>query len=76
MEGQPYEERDPAYPPLYTGAVGNPPPPADLTVVVSVGASLFDERFGLADRLPTSSCRCRSSPTTSSTRPARTATCC
>ena len=33
MEGEPYEERDPAYPPLYTGAVGNPPPPADLTVV-------------------------------------------
>ncbi len=52
MEGQPYEDRDPAYPPLYTGAVGNPPPPADLTVVVSVGASLFDDRFGLADRLP------------------------
>ncbi len=53
MEGEPYEDRDPAFPPLYTGAVGNPPPPADLTVTVSVGASLFDDRFGLADRTPT-----------------------
>jgi deferrochelatase/peroxidase EfeB len=52
MDGEPYEERDPSFPPLYTGAVGNPPPPADLTVTVSVGASLFDERFGLADRAP------------------------
>src|SRR5205085_4056039 len=32
--------------------VGTPPPPADLSVVVSVGASLFDERYGLADRKP------------------------
>ena len=52
MSGEPYEDRDPAFPPLYTGAVGNPPPPADLSVVVSVGASLFDDRFGLADRRP------------------------
>ena len=53
MSGTPYEDRDPDYPPLYTGAVGNPPPPADLSVVVSVGASLFDERLGLADKRPT-----------------------
>ena len=52
MGGEPYEDRDPAYPPLYTGTVGNPPPPADLSVVVSVGASLFDDRYGLADRRP------------------------
>jgi deferrochelatase/peroxidase EfeB len=52
MSGEPYEDRDPAYPPLHTGAVGNPPPPADLSVVVSVGASLFDDRYGLADRKP------------------------
>ncbi len=52
MAGLPYEERDPAYPPLYTGTVSNPPPPADLSVVVSVGASLFDHRYGLADRAP------------------------
>ena len=25
-----YDDRDPAFPPLYTGTVGNPPPPADL----------------------------------------------
>jgi len=52
MSGRPYDDRDPAYPPAYTGVVGNPPPPADLSVVVSVGASLFDDRFGLADRKP------------------------
>jgi deferrochelatase/peroxidase EfeB len=52
MSGGRYEERDPAYPPLYTGAVGNPPPPADLSVVVSVGSSLFDDRYGLAERRP------------------------
>src|SRR5205085_2000900 len=28
MTGLPYEDRDPSYPPLYTGTVGNPPPPA------------------------------------------------
>jgi deferrochelatase/peroxidase EfeB len=52
MAGKRYEDRGPAYPPLYTGAVGNPPPPADLSVVVSVGASLFDGRYGLAHRRP------------------------
>jgi deferrochelatase/peroxidase EfeB len=52
MSGDAYDERDPAFPPVYTGTVGNPPPPADLSVVVSVGASLFDGRYGLADRRP------------------------
>jgi len=52
MSGRRYEERDPAYPSLHTGAVGNPPPPADLSVLVSVGASLFDDRYGLAERRP------------------------
>ena len=52
MNGEPYPDRDPSYPPLYAGNVGNPPPPADLSVVTSVGASLFDERFGLAGRRP------------------------
>jgi deferrochelatase/peroxidase EfeB len=52
MSGLPYEDRDRAYPPLYTGTVGNPPPAADLSVVVSVGASLFDERYGLVARKP------------------------
>jgi deferrochelatase/peroxidase EfeB len=54
MAGQPYEDRDPAFPPLYTGTVGNPPPPSDLSVVVSLGASLFDDRYGLADHKPRS----------------------
>jgi len=52
MSGEPYEERSPAYPPLHTGTVGNPAPPVDLSVVVSVGASLFDDRYGLANRKP------------------------
>jgi deferrochelatase/peroxidase EfeB len=52
MEGRRYDERDPSFPALYTGTVGNPPPPADLSVVVSVGASLFDERYGLTARKP------------------------
>lgn len=52
MAGTPYEDRDPAYPALYTGHLGNPPPPADLSIIVSVGASLFDDRYGLADRKP------------------------
>jgi deferrochelatase/peroxidase EfeB len=52
MSGRRYEERDPAFPSLHTGAVGNPPPPADLSVVVSVGASLFDDRYHLAERRP------------------------
>jgi deferrochelatase/peroxidase EfeB len=52
MEGKAYDERDPAYPALYSGTVGNPPPAADLSVITSVGASLFDDRFGLADRKP------------------------
>jgi deferrochelatase/peroxidase EfeB len=52
MEGEPYDERAAAYPPLYSGTVGNPPPAADLSVIVSVGASMFDDRYGLADRKP------------------------
>ncbi len=52
MEGQRYEDRDPGFPPLYTGSVGNPAPPADLSIVTSVGASLFDERYGLAAQTP------------------------
>jgi deferrochelatase/peroxidase EfeB len=52
MHGEPYEEREPAYPVVHTGTLGDRVPPADLSIVVSVGASLFDERYGLADRRP------------------------
>ena len=52
MTGVPYDERDSAYPPVYSGTVGNPPPAADLSVIVAVGASLFDGRYGLAPRKP------------------------
>ena len=52
MTGEPFETRDAAYPPVHAGTLGERPPKADLSVVTAVGASLFDERFGLADRIP------------------------
>jgi deferrochelatase/peroxidase EfeB len=52
MAGEEYDEPDDAYPALHAGTLGNPPPPADLSVIVSVGASLFDDRYRLADRKP------------------------
>jgi len=52
MTGRPYDERDRSYPPLHAGTLGERPPAADLSVIVGVGASLFDDRFGLSDRKP------------------------
>ncbi|MCT7658580.1 Dyp-type peroxidase [Mycobacterium deserti] len=52
MAGKPPEIRDPAYPPVDSGILGDKPPADDLSIVVGVGASLFDKRFGLADRKP------------------------
>jgi len=52
MTGRPIEQRDPAFPPTDSGILGPEPIADDLSIVVSVGASLFDGRFGLADRCP------------------------
>ncbi len=52
MTGAPYADRDSAYPPLHAGTVGSRPPKADLSIVTAVGASLFDDRFGLAEKVP------------------------
>ncbi|MCG5430932.1 Dyp-type peroxidase [Mycobacterium sp. MYCO198283] len=52
MAGRPPESRHPGYPPVDSGILGATPPPDNFSAVVSVGASLFDDRFGLADRKP------------------------
>lgn len=52
MAGKPPATRDPAYPPVDSGILGARPPADNLSIVVAVGASLFDNRFGLFDRKP------------------------
>ena len=52
MAGRPPEVRDPEFPPVDSGILGERPPADNLSIVVGVGASLFDGRFGLADRKP------------------------
>lgn len=50
--GTALQQRDPSYPPADSGLLGARPGADDLSVVVSVGASMFDERWGLAARHP------------------------
>ncbi|MGF1645422.1 MAG: Dyp-type peroxidase [Kineosporiaceae bacterium] len=52
MAGEPIEQRDPEYPPVDSGLLGTEPPADDLAIVASVGAGLFDARYGLAERRP------------------------
>jgi deferrochelatase/peroxidase EfeB len=52
MAGTPPPSRDPEFPPVDSGILGEHPPPDNLSILVGVGASLFDDRFGLADRKP------------------------
>jgi deferrochelatase/peroxidase EfeB len=50
--GGPAPTDNPDYPPPDSGILGPVVTPDALTITVSVGSSLFDERFGLADRKP------------------------
>lgn len=52
MEGDPVAQSDPIRPPDDSGLLGANPGRTGTVVTVSVGASLFDGRFGLADRKP------------------------
>lgn len=45
-------EVDPKLPPLDSGIMGPEIYPDNLTITVSVGTSLFDERFGLQAHKP------------------------
>jgi deferrochelatase/peroxidase EfeB len=50
--GYAFGQRDPDDPPPDSGTLGTVVAPDALTVTISFGASLFDDRFGLHDKLP------------------------
>jgi len=52
MKGGPVPQVDPKLPPVDSGILGPVVIPDNLTITVSVGESLFDERFGLAPAKP------------------------
>ncbi|MPZ54581.1 MAG: Dyp-type peroxidase [Acidimicrobiia bacterium] len=52
MDSRPYHDRDTGFPPVDTGLLGPDPPPTSTGVVVGLGHSLFDGRFGLAEQAP------------------------
>jgi deferrochelatase/peroxidase EfeB len=50
--GGPAPKRDPLLPPSDNLILGPDPTPSDLTVTVAFGASMFDDRYGLAAKKP------------------------
>ena len=52
MQGGTPPELDPRFPPVDSGLLGPVVFPDNLTITVSLGASMFDQRFGLGEQKP------------------------